>query len=311
MTRRASLPLGVDIGRSRTRIALLERDRAGIPRLLAVAVRPTGTDPTAAIAEAHAELATRERRCVLALGYPHTLLRAASFPAMGRIERERAARYEAARFVTYPIAEGAIRVEPLGEGRCAIGVAHRPALETCLVAARNARLRPIAVDDHAFALGRAFPYADAVIDIGEDHTALIVAGDPIPSTRVFEIGGRAFTTAIATALGIDEALAEQRKRSIGLAGAGERARDTLVEQLASALIETRAAARVELRELALAGNGARLAGLAEALERAVQIPVRLGALAADAALDLPSDVVRAASPDWGLAYGLALWERAA
>jgi Tfp pilus assembly PilM family ATPase len=311
MSRGSTLPLGVDVGRTRTRVALLERDRTGIPRLLAVAVRPTADDPAAAIAEARAELATRERRCILALGHPHTLLRAASFPAMGRIERERAARYEAARFVTYPIAEGAIRVEALREGRCVIGVAHRPSLESCIAAARNARLRPIAVDDHAFALCRAFPHADAVIDIGKDHTTLVVAGDPIPSTRVFEIGGRAFTSAIMSALGIDESVAEQRKRSIGLAGAGERARDTLVEQLASALIETRAAARVELREIALAGNGARLAGLAEALERAVQIPVRLAALGADAALALPSDVVRAASPDWGLAYGLALWEPAA
>jgi Tfp pilus assembly PilM family ATPase len=229
---------------------------------------------------------------------------------MGRIERERAARYEAARFVTYPIVEGAIRVEPLGDGRCVIGVAHRLALETRIAAARSARLRPIAVDDGAFALCRAFPHADAIVDIGEEHTTLVVTGDPIPSTRAFEIGGGAFTTAIVSALGIDEMVAEQRKRSVGLAGAGERARDTLVEQLASALIETRAAARVELRAIALAGNGARLAGLAEALERAVQIPVRLGALAADASLELPSDVVRAASPDWGLAYGLALWEQA-
>ncbi|HYZ14837.1 MAG TPA: cell division FtsA domain-containing protein, partial [Candidatus Acidoferrum sp.] len=294
MKRRSTLPLGVDVGRSRTRVALLERDKSGIPRLLAVAVRPSGPDPASAIADARDELATRERRCVLALGAPDTLVRTASFPAMGRAERERAARYEAARFVPYPIAEGTIRVEPLGEGRCVIAVAHRPALESRIDAARKARLRPIAVDDGAFALCRAFPHADAVIDIGEDQTTLIVAGDPIPSTRTFEIGGRAFTRAIVTALGIDESVAEQRKRSIGLAGAGERARDALVEQLASALIETRAAARVELREIALAGNGARLTGLPEALERAVQIPVRLGALAPDAALDLPSDVVRAA-----------------
>jgi Tfp pilus assembly PilM family ATPase len=66
-----------------------------------------------------------------------------------------------------------------------------------------------------------------------------------------------------------------------------------------------------LRAIALAGNGSRLTGFAQALERAVQIPVRAGTLASDASLVLPADVVRSASPDWATAYGLALWETAA
>lgn len=310
MRRRSTLPLGIDVGRSRTRVALLERDRTGFPRLLAVAVRPTGQNAAEAIAEARDELGTRERRCVLGLGHPDTFLFTTMFPALRRIERERAARYEAARFASFPIAEGAIRLAPLDEGRSVIGVARRSALEARLSAARRARLKPIAVDDGAFALRRAFPHADAIIDVGVEFTSLVVAGETVPSIRAFEIGGHAFTTAIVGALGVDETVAEQRKQSIGLAGAGEHARDALIERVATALIEARASARVELRSIALVGNGARLAGLVEALERAVQIPVRLGALATDASLDLPPDVVRAASPDWGLAYGLALWEQA-
>ncbi|HEY0614718.1 MAG TPA: hypothetical protein VGC96_08755, partial [Candidatus Elarobacter sp.] len=70
-------------------------------------------------------------------------------------------------------------------------------------------------------------------------------------------------------------------------------------------------ARCELRAIALAGNGARLSGLAAALERAVAIPVALASLPAETTRVLPPDVVRAGSPDWGLAYGLALWESAA
>jgi len=309
--RAATLPLGIDVGTARTRVALLARDPAGVPRLIAVAVRPTLNDPAAAIAQAHAELGTRERRCVLAVAGPDALLRTAAFPPMGRGERERAARFEAARFVPYPVAGAALRVTPLADGRFVVGVARKAALEARVAAARAARLTPVAVDDGALALCRAFPHADALIDVGERATTLVVPGDPIPSARVFATGGRAFTAAVAASLGIDEATAEQRKRSVGLAGAGEHARDGLVEQLASALIETRAAARAELRAIVLAGNGARLCGLADALERAVQIPVRMGALPADAASALPPDVVRAASPDWGLAYGLALWEHAA
>jgi Tfp pilus assembly PilM family ATPase len=306
-----TLPLGVDAGVARTRVALVECDELGQPHLVAVAARATGGDAANAIAEALAELRTRERRCVLALGAPDALLRTVTFPAMRRMERTRAARFEAQRFVAYPLHEAAVRVERAGSERCVVGIARRGALDMRVSAAKRAGLRPVAVDDVAFGLARAFAYADAIVDVGESATLLVVPGDPVPSVRTFALGGGALTAAVVASLGIDSTAAEYRKRTVGLAGAGEYARDALVEQLASALIDHRANARTEMRSIALAGNGARLAGLADALERAVAIPVRLGALAAGTSDALPADVVRAASPDWGLAYGLALWELAA
>ncbi|HYW53372.1 MAG TPA: pilus assembly protein PilM [Dongiaceae bacterium] len=306
-----TLPLGIDVGAARTRVALLERDASGVARLVAVATRPTGDDAATAIAAAYAELATRERRCVLALGPADAMLRAAAFPAMRRAERARAARFEASRFVAYPLHEASVNVHATAGERCVIAIARRSALDARVLGAKRAGLRPVAVDDAAFALMRAFPYADAVVDVGETATVLVFPNDPLPAVRTFAAGGRAFTQAVVDSLGLDDATAEQRKRSVGLAGAGDHARDALIEQLATALIEHRATARTEPRAIALAGNGARLAGFAEALERAVAIPVRLGALPNDASPALPSDVVRAASPDWGLAYGLALWETAA
>jgi Tfp pilus assembly PilM family ATPase len=306
-----TLALGVDLGTARTRVALLQRDSAGIPRLVAVASRPTADDPALALAEAWAELGTAERRCVVALGHPQTLLRTITFPRMGRVERMRAARFEAARLVPYPIAEAAVRVTPGPDGSSVIGIAHRPALEARLEAARRARLTVIAVDDTAFALRRALPHVDAIVDVGADRTTLIVAREPVPAIQSFEIGGHALTSAIAEALGIDPRRAEERKQSIGLAGAGELMRDALVAQLAAALLEARASARADLRAIAFVGNGSRLTGLAEALERSVQIPVRTGTLASETSLALPADVVRSASPDWATAYGLALWETVA
>jgi Tfp pilus assembly PilM family ATPase len=310
MKRTATLPLGVDIGACRTRVALAERDTDGRPALIAVAARPTGEDAALAIAEARAELRTRERRCVLAVGAPDALLRSVSFPPMRRTERARAARFEAARFVPYPPQDAAVRVAATGEGRYALGIVHRPALDARTAAAKRAGLRPIAVDDVAFALGRAFPYADAIVDVGECGTRLIVPGLPLPAVTSLAVGGRAFTAAIVASLGLAHAAAEHRKRSIGLAGAGEHVRDALIGELAAAFADQRAGTRAEIRSIALAGNGARLRGLAEALEAAVAIPVRLGAFVASASDGLPLDVVRAASPDWGLAYGLALWDAA-
>jgi Tfp pilus assembly PilM family ATPase len=308
---RSTLPLGVDVGVARTRVALVERTAGGEPRLVAVAARPTGDDPAAAIAGARAELGCRERRCVLALGPGDAIVRTASFPAMRRAERERAARYEATRHVPYALGDGALRVTPLDGARCVVAVARRTRLEERVRDARRAGLRPIAVDDLTFALVRAFPYADAIVDVGERASILVIRAEPIPAVRAFPIGGRAFTDAVVSALGVDQRTAERRKHGVGLAGAGEPARDALVERLATALIEHRADARGDVRTIALCGNGARLNGLAESLERATAIPVRLAALAANASDALPADVVRAASPDWGVAYGLALWESAA
>ena len=211
----------------------------------------------------------------------------------------------------YPPHETAVRHVALGEGRYAIGIARGSALDERTTVAKRAGLRPVAVDDVAFALARAFPYADAIVDVGDRATLLVVPGAPVPAVRRLAIGGSAFTAAIVASLGLDAVAAEHRKHTIGLAGAGEHVRGALIDELAAALTDHRAGARNEIRSIALAGNGARLAGLAEGLEAAVAIPVRHAALAEDACADLPSDVVRAASPDWGLAYGLALWGDAA
>ena len=259
--RASTLPLGIDIGTLRTRVALLELDAAQQPRLVAVATRPSGDDPARAVAEAVAELPTRERRCVLSLGAGDATLRTATFPPLARRERDRAARFEAGRTLGYPIADAAVRVVGVDAARCIIGVAKRSALDARVAAARRARLRPLGVDDAGFALCRAFPTADAIVDVGELATRLVLRDEPIPTVRSFPVGGRAFTAAAAEALGIDTVAAEERKRTLGLAGAGERVRDALVEQLATAIVEARAASRTEVRLVALAGNGSRLQAL--------------------------------------------------
>ncbi len=311
MTRRATLPLGVDVGTVRTRVALVERDANGRATLVAVAARANAPDAATAVADARAELRTRERRCVLALSAPDAVLRTITFPPMTHRERLRAARFEAGRFIPYAAHEAAIRVVPGADGRCVVGIARRGALDDRVAAARRAGLRPVAVDDAAFALLRAFPGAGAIVDVGERATLLAIGGETVPSVRTVAYGGGAFSDAIAASLGLDRAAADERKHAIGLGGAGGAVRDELIGALAGALVEHRAASASELRSIVLTGNGARLTGLSAALERAVAIPVAIGALDAGAGCGYPPDVVRAASPDWALAFGLALWETAA
>jgi len=312
-TANATLPLGIDLGTHRVRVAALER-RSDRPELIGVAARDIDPDDESsivrAIVDACAELGIRERRCVIALCEPAALIRRISFPTMTRREREKAARFEAARFIDYPTSDAVIRVEsaPDSTSDYYVGIARRSELERRLAIVRRANLRPLAADHEAFGYRRIAPRADAILDIGHDRSTLHLFGSAIPISLVFPTAGRALTGAISSALGIDFAAAERRKRTLGLAGAGESTRDSLVDDLATALIDFRASGGGDLRSIALVGNGSRLLGIGDQLARTTAIataPAEFGGIIGST---LPRDVLRAASADWMLACGLALWD---
>jgi Tfp pilus assembly PilM family ATPase len=303
-----ALPLGIDLGASRVRVALAHRAPDGRAELIAVATRQFENDPAGALTEAVAELHTRERRCVFGLGEPRALLRSIRFPAMRRGEQDRAARFEATQFVDYPIGEAIVKVIPLGsEGDAVIGVVRKDVIGSLVSLAHAAKLRVAAIDNNAFALRRAQPDVDAVLDIGLEDSRLHIFTGRFPIGRRFPIGGAAFTQAVARALGCDLATAERRKLAHGIAGCGEIARDALVADIASALAKYRSAGLGDVREIALVGNGSRLTDLPAAIERATAIRVRPATFSSDTSQTLPPDVLRAAAPDWCLAYGLARW----
>lgn len=306
--RAGTLPLGIDLGAVRVRVALARRAPDASAELVAVATRQFEHDPAAALTEAVAELHTRERRCVFGLGEPRALLRNIRFPAMRRGEQDRAARFEATQFVDYPIREAIVKVVPFGsDGDAMIGVVRKDVIGSLVAFAHTAKLRVSAVDNNAFALRRALPDVDAVLDVGFEDSRLHIFTGRFPIGRRFPIGGAAFSQAIARALGCDAATAERRKLAHGVAGCGEIVLEALVAEVASALAECRAAGLGDVREIALVGNGSRLNELPAALERATAVRVRPAALPPGTSHTLPPDVLRAAAPDWCLAYGLARW----
>ena len=303
-----TLPLGIDLGAARIRVALAHRDIDGRPELIAVATRQHDNDPTAALAEAVAELRTHERRCVFGLCEPRALLRNIRFPAMHRGEHERAARFEATQFVDYPIREAVVRVVSVGtDGDAMIGVVHKDVISSLVTVAHAAKLRVAAVDNNAFAFQRALPDVDAVLDVGLNDSRLHIFAGRFPVSRRFATGGAAFTQAVALGFGTDDATAERRKHSYGIAGSGEATLDLLVADVAHALVDFRADGLGDVRTIALVGNGSRLSELTSMIERAAAVRVGPGTLDPGVSRTLPPDVVRAASPDWCLAYGLALW----
>jgi Tfp pilus assembly PilM family ATPase len=265
------------------------------------------------LAEALGELEVHERRCVCALGEPFAILRSVRFPPMSRWERERAARFEAARHIGYPLAEAAVRIVAIdaSDARWALGVVRERELRRRCQLLECAGLRVVGVDHEAYALRRAFPSADAILDVGHAMSRFYAYGGDLPYGIALEAGSAGFTAAIGRALDIDLAGAERRKRLVGMAGAGESSLEAFVNDVARAIRTARSRGAADVQRIALSGNGARLAGLAERLRRDTGCDVELASqIAPVSGSAYPADVVRAHAPDWSLAIGLALWGRA-
>lgn len=308
-----SIPLGVDVGKTRIRVAAALRATSGAVELVGVASREAPEEPEAAAAvldDLRRELGTRERRCVLSLPASAGVLKVLRFPKMSDAERRNAARFESERIVSWNSKEIATVVRThwvnVRDGLVAIGVAREEALRARVACARGAGLSVAGVDHDACAMRRAFPFADAVLDVGCESSSLHVFSASGPLSVTIPAGGAEVTAGICRDLGIDSTAAERRKRILGTAGAGEGARDAFVARVAATIHEVRE--RHPIRRLAMTGNGARLPGLAEIVEAAVgaMVDVPVSDLLRVAAY--PDDVARSAAPDWTLAASLAAWE---
>jgi Tfp pilus assembly PilM family ATPase len=262
-----------------------------------------------AIGERLDELGIKERRCVCAVGEDEGTVRPIALPPMPERERTRAARYEASRIIEYPIDEALVRVLPLDPARnvFALGIVRRTAVERKLAIVRAAGLRPVCVDHAAFALRRAHPRADAAVDVGLKSARFYALRSATPFGVVVEGGSIALTHALERSLAIDFALAERRKRTLGLAGAGEAELMLFSAAIGQALFASRKHGAGEIQQIVLVGNGARLPGLLERLERDTGCCIELGGEPSVAAFTYPNDVSRAGAPDWSLSIGLALW----
>jgi Tfp pilus assembly PilM family ATPase len=312
-----TLPLGIDIGTTRVRIAQLDvhRDAARLQRMIAFDLPETsGASPAAesigrTIAQRLAELAVKERRCVCALGEEEATIRPIVLPPMPQRERSKAARYEASRLIEYPIGEALVRVQPLDPARnlIAIGIARRAALERKLAIVRAAGLRAVCLDHDGFALRRVAPRADAAIDIGLKCARFYALRSATPFGLVIPGGSIELTHALERSLSIDFERAERRKRTLGLAGAAEGELTAFSAAIGQALLVARKHGVGEIQQIVLVGNGARLPGLRERLERDTGCTLEIGAEPPVAASAYPSDVGRAGAPDWSLSIGLALW----
>lgn len=312
-------PLGIDIGTRRVRAALGEKTYGNGLRVVAVAARDLPDDPweqgktefefaVVLIEELLRELATRERRCVTAIGVPHATVKIIRFPKMTWLERRHAARYEAARIDATTEGKSRVRLHPVDRGSdlYAVGTFNETLLHRRLSLLRKAGLRVVGVDHDGMALERMLPNYDAIVDIGHDWTRLHARqGDKVASVAT-RSGGFSVTQSIAADLSIDMASAEKRKRIIGVAGGGESARRACAGEI-RCLVDRARGYGFNIVRIAFVGNGARLPGLATLVQELAGASVDLPVADALRACNIPDDVLRSAAPDWMLATALAGW----
>ena len=226
-----------------------------------------------------------------------------------------AVRFRAQEALPIPIDEAVLDFHVLSQGtgpegeptrRVLLVVAYRDLIAAYVEACRLAGVRLAGVDLEAFALLRAMtPSASraddgersalVAVSIGSERSVLAVSdGRSCEFTRVLQWGGNSLTVAVGRALELEIGEAERVKIDLGLRG------DTVPEGLATAqAVEAREALASTLqgfgrelvsslqfyqgqpdslgiREIVIAGGTARLAGLAEELQRLVGVPVRVG-----------------------------------
>jgi Tfp pilus assembly PilM family ATPase len=307
-----TLPLGIDIGETAIRIALLESEN-GVVRIAriirCIATSSSVEDVGHALRSSLNEADVREKRCIAVLQDPDAVLRTLSLPPMSSREADAYVKLEADRL--YGEGNGyAKRVASSDKETHIVGFAKRDAMTRVQNIARAARLQLQAIDYAGFAYKRLFPTADAIIDIGHNATRYCSLASVVPWSTSFEGGGAQLSAAIARAFALDHDTAEKRKIERGLLIGAEFEMDTLVEHIGRAMRTARVNGALATASIVMVGNGARAQDLLERIERETGCIVERAIRQPFGAGIYSDDVVSASLPDWALALGAASWTMA-
>lgn len=236
--------LGLEVGASSLKLVELSGQP---PTLRALAFRPLSPgvvvegvviEPQALaqeIRELLAEARTRKRYVVSAVPNSSVILRTLQVPKMPPKEMEEAIRWEAERYIPFPIDEVVLDFAPLDplaevpEGEqveVMVAAARQEAVASLIEALRGAGLIPVVLDVKPFAglypleaeLTKDPEQVTVAVEIGAESTSLVLAkGDRPLAVRVVTLSGKDFTEAIGKSFGLDFLTAEEVKRTYGLA----------------------------------------------------------------------------------------------
>ncbi|MGQ9692311.1 MAG: type IV pilus assembly protein PilM [Thermaceae bacterium] len=232
--------VGLEIGASSLKLVELK----GPSSLKAYAHRPTPpgvlvegvvTEPVVLaeeIRELFAQAGVRKRYVVTAAPSQATVIRTLQVPKMPLKEMEEAVRWEAERYVPFPIDELVLDFAPLeplegveegGQVQVIMAAARQEAIFSLVEALKSAGLIPLVVDVKPFA--GLYPLENLlegqtsfVVEIGGSTTTIaLIQGTKPLAVRTLELSGQSFTEALARAFNLDPFGAEEVKRTYGTA----------------------------------------------------------------------------------------------
>ena len=299
------LPLGIDLGSKRVRMALATDSSHGI-RIEAISVRDrTGVDDdmlAMLLEEMRDELGARTRQCCMALNCTEARIDSLSLPSMSTRERRSAAIIDAER--RFGRDDGrAVRVfRTESVDRYAIGITARSSVETRKALARRAGLRLVRIEHECAAYRSLGSAVECVIDVGGSSTRVFEYEAIIPTVHLFDEGGQNITSEIARSLQIDHHNAELRKRIVGTLGECEAAFRRFLTWLTSILVRRHEAPR---GSVLMVGNGSRVPEFRSLCAERFPPGSIAGSCAALERSSYPMDVCRAAFSDWALAIALS------
>ncbi len=343
--------IGLDLGSTHVRAAELRLPRRGpkgdgTPTLVRYAEVPVPLGAirdgevedapvvTAALQELWARGKFSTRDVNIGVGNQRVVVRELELPWMPLAHVRASLPFQVQDLIPMPVEEALLDYYPTGEregtsGRMVTGMlvaATRDTVRANLMAVESAGLRPRMVDLNPFALLRALTpglrtdQTVALVEIGARITHVVIVAHGMPRfVRMLPSGGQNVTDAVAGALGIAAAEAEEVKRRVGigyalsadLAAAGE-AVSTVVRPLMEAVRNTfvyyssnNPGAGIEVA--VLTGGGSQLPGLDRYLASTSRLTVVAGdplAALKVAATARPEELARRA-PSLSTAIGLA------
>ena len=234
--------IGVDVGSTAVRVAeVAAGDIPVIVRAAQVPLRPGVVEAgevrqPEAVAEALRELwsksGVKSKQVHLGVGNQRVVVRELALPWLPEKELRDTLGFQVQEFIPMPAEEAVLDFDPLGEmdqgGRRMVRIllvaAHKPMVNALVEAALAAKLDPQGIDLTPFAVIRAVGAGDdgldldssgdeAIVDIGAQVTSICVHDRGVTRfVRMLPSGGRDITLALASALGVDDEMAERLKR---------------------------------------------------------------------------------------------------
>ncbi|MGE5527880.1 MAG: type IV pilus assembly protein PilM [Patescibacteria group bacterium] len=348
--------IGLDIGTSAVKAIQLSRmgesytlTRAGVVPIPLGAIEGGTVRDTATVAQLVTRLLRQARiggrRVMVAVAGQGVLIRSQKFPPMTRKELAGAIRWEAEKYIPFPIDEAVLDFDVVGatpdtgEQEVMIVAAQRSIIDSHIEVLKEAKLQALAMDVQPFALARSLgshlstamegqAANVALIDVGAGTTDLVIFREEVLRfTRIIPIGGNYFTRALAGRLGMSDEDAEALKLSRGQIPLGDEQHglDTpedaqlssilagvmseLVTEIRRSIDYFRLQTHEEVARLVATGGGIMLRNMVPFLERELGLPVETGDPMANihaGARNFSPELMAGAGPIFCVAIGLAL-----